>query len=89
MFETVLRLIALPLADDRIAAAKALPKSQASGIRLWRECMDHGVYSSFCAVHRAVRNILGRYRSVLRYVSRCADRMSLHAASGNSECKND
>jgi len=36
-----------------------------------------------------LRNILGRYRRVLRYVSRGANRASLSAANANSEREND
>jgi len=37
----------------------------------------------------ALRNIFGRYRRVLRYVSRGANRPSLSAANANSEREND
>ena len=37
----------------------------------------------------ALRNIFGRYRRVLRYVSRGPNRASLSAANANSEREND
>jgi hypothetical protein len=83
VFETVFRLIALHLIDSRMAAAKALPESQGTGLRLWRERVDHSVHSSPCALHRTVRDVLSGNRRIFRYVPRRADRPSLNAANAN------
>ena len=56
---------------------------------LWGECTDYRVNSSSCALHGAMRDILRRNRSVLRHVSRRANRPSLNARSGYGECEND
>jgi hypothetical protein len=37
----------------------------------------------------ALRNVLGRYRRVLRYVSRGANRPGLSTANANSQREND
>ena len=84
-FETVFRLIALPLIDSRMATAKALPESQTPGIRLWRERVDHSVHSSPCALHGTVRDVLSGNRRVFRHVPRRADRPSLNAANANPQ----
>ena len=78
-FETVLRLIALRLSDSRMAAAKALPESQAPGFDYRRERVDHSVHSSSCALHRTVRDVLRGNRRAFRHVPRRADRPSLSA----------
>ncbi len=81
MFETVFRLIALPLIDSRLATAKALPGSETPEIRLWRERVDHSVHSSSRAPHRTVRDILGGNRRTFRHVPRRADRPGLSAVN--------
>jgi len=56
---------------------------------LWGKYTDYRVNGSSCALHSAMRNILCRNSSVLRHVSRGANRPSLNAANANSECEND
>ena len=76
------------------------PTKLRTASRLRGKITDYRVNSSSCAPHRAMRdilrrnrsvlrNILGRYRRVLRYVSRGANRPSLSAANANSEREND
>ena len=81
VFETVLRLIALHLIDSRMPAAKGLPESQGTGLRLWRERVDHSVHSSPCALHRTVRDVFSGNSRTFRHVPRRAGRPSLNAVN--------
>ena len=85
VFETVSRLIALHLIDSRMAAAKALPEFSSTGLRLWRERVDHSVHSSPCAVHRTMRDVLSGNRRIFRHVPRRADGSSSNAANANAQ----
>ena len=80
----MLRLIALPLIDTRIAAAKR-QEFESSGRGLWRERVDHSVHSSPCAFHRTVRHVLSGNGRIFRHVPRSVDRPSLKAAETNAE----
>ena len=53
------------------------------------ERIDYRVNGSPCALHGAMRDILGRNRGVPRHVSRGASRPGLNAANANSKCEND
>jgi hypothetical protein len=64
---------------------KSTAEVSSTGLRLWREFVDHGVHSSPCAFHRTVRNVLRGNRRAFRHVPRCADRPSLNAANANAE----
>ena len=85
MFETVFCLIALHLIDSRMPAAKGLPESQGTGLRLWRERVDHSVHSSPCSLHRTVRDVLSGNRRIFRHVPRRASRPGLNAAGANPQ----
>src|SRR5262245_49411744 len=61
------------------------PLSQGAGLRLRRECVDHSVHSSSCALHDAVRDVLSGDRRTFRHVPRRADRPRLKAANADAE----
>ena len=56
---------------------------------LWGERVYDRVHRSSCAFHGAMRNILGCYRRIFRYVPRRANRPGLNAANANSESENN
>jgi hypothetical protein len=51
--------------------------------------VNHRMHGPSCAFHGAVRDILSRYRSALRYVPRRANRSRLDRARADSEREND
>ena len=72
-----------------VSARELFAKIGVDGFALWGEEIDHRVHGSSCALHSAMRDILRRNRSVLRHVSRRANRPSLNARSGNGKGEND
>src|SRR5262245_26977320 len=72
----------LPTAVSRPAKT---PLSQGAGLRLRRECVDHSVHSSSCALHHAVRDVLSGDRRTFRHVPSRANRPRLKAAKANAE----
>ena len=56
---------------------------------LWSKRVYDRVHRSSCAFHGAMRNILGCYRRIFRYVPRRANRPGLNAANANSESENN
>ena len=56
-----------------------------TGLRLWRERVDHSVHRSPCALHRTVRDVLSGNRRIFRHVPCRADRPSLNAANANPQ----
>lgn len=70
-------------------AINALYNSPKGASALWSERVDYSVHGSSCALHGAVRDILGCVCSALRHVSRRADRPRLNADSGNGEGEHD
>ena len=70
-------------------AINALYNSPKGGLGLWSERVDYSVHGSSCALHSAVRDILGCAGSALRHVPRRADRPGLNTDSGNGEGEHD
>ena len=68
---------------------QASSNSRQPRLELWRERIDYSVYSSSCALHNAVRDILGRICSILRYAFCCSRRSRLNRANGNGEGEHD
>ena len=64
---------------------KPNPKSRKNCLDLWRERIDYRVYSSSCALHDAVRNILSGVRAILCHVSCRSHRSCLDSANGNGD----
>ena len=56
---------------------------------LWGKYTDYRVNGPSCALHGAMRDILRCNRSILRHVSRGANRTRLNAANANSERENE
>ena len=83
-FETVFGLIALPLGESRIAAENSAGVL-CVGLRLGRDLVHDGVYSSPCAFHCTMGNVLSGNRRIFRHVSRRANRSCLNAANANPQ----
>src|SRR5262249_27015233 len=84
--------IGAPTCINRYSVAVALWAMRSGFVRmprLWSKYTDYCVNGSSCALHGAMRDILSRNRSVLRHVSRRANRSRLNASSANGERQND
>jgi hypothetical protein len=64
---------------------KSTAEVSSTGLRLWRERVDHSVHSSPCALDHTVRDVLRGNRRTFRHVPRRANRPSLDAANANAE----
>jgi hypothetical protein len=67
------------------AGGKRTVEVSSTGLRLWRERVDHSVHSSPCTLHRTVRDVLRGNRRAFRHVPRRANRPSLNAANANPQ----
>src|SRR6266496_5657853 len=68
---------------------QASSKSRKNSSALWRQRINYSVHGPSCALHNAVRDILGRICTILRHVFCCSKRSGLNHANGNSEGEDD